>query len=454
MLFGVPGLKRILLGIFALTAASLTIIACGKSNPTSATTSTISTKPSGLAFRVFISNALYPTTTGTTGPNAPVLNIVNAAINEDILSLSVVSLVGSSTQPGLMALAPGLQSTLVYSQIGNTVTVVDNAKETVATVAGSTSPVPAITLPGLTESIAVSPFATAAYAAVPTAPVFGQNPGAVQVLNLQNGSTTASIPIPGARFVICSPDGNHLLVFSDNSDIVTVITTVLIGTNTDPRSYITGFDRPVWGIFTSNSSAFVMDCGAQCGGKAAGVSVLNLGASSASSTTPVSAATYGLLNNSMLYVAGTPPGSNTCAGSPTSATTCGRLSVVDTASMTVTGSAVIADGYHDRMQISQNGQLYIGSHSCTNINISGGEVRGCLSVLNTSNGGVLIPPNNGDVTGLQQITGRNIVYVIQNGALQIYDTVTNQLQVTPGDTQNNDGQVDIVGQLYDVKLVN
>jgi hypothetical protein len=314
--------------------------------------------------------------------------------------------------------------------------------------------VPAITLPGLTESIAVSPFATAAYAAVPTAPVFGQNPGAVQVLNLQNGSTTASIPVPGARFVLCSPDGNHLLVFSDNSDIVTVITTVFIGTNTDPRSYITGFDRPVWGIFTSNSSAFVMDCGAQCGGKAAGVSVLNLGASSASSTTPVSAATYGVFNNSTLYVAGTPPGSNTCAGSPTSATTCGRLSVVDTASMTVTGSAVIPDGYHDRMQMSQNGQLYIGSHSCTNINISGGEVRGCLSIFNTSNGGVVIPPNNGDVTGLQQITGRDIVYVIQNGALQIYDTDTNQLQVTPSDTQNNHGQVDIVGQLYDVKLVN
>ena len=262
---------------------------------------------------------------------------MNAAINEDILSLSVVSLAGSSTQPGLMALAPNLQSTVVYSQIGNTVTVVDNSKESVATVAGGTSPVPAITLPGLTESIAVSPFATAAYAAVPTAPVFGQNPGAVQVLNLQNGSTTASIPVPGARFVLCSPDGNHLLVFSDNSDIVTVITTVFIGTNTDPRSYITGFDRPVWGIFTSNSSAFVMDCGAQCGGKAAGVSVLNVGASSASSTTPVSAATYGVFNNSTLYVAGTPPGSNTCAGSPTSATTCGRLSVVDTASMTVTG---------------------------------------------------------------------------------------------------------------------
>jgi hypothetical protein len=276
----------------------------------------------------------------------------------------------------------------------------------------------------------------------------------VQVLNLQNGSTTASIPVPGAHFVICSPDGNHVLVFSDNSDTVTVIATALIGTNTDPRSYVTGFDRPVWGIFTSNSSALVMNCGAQCGGKAAGVSVLDLGASSSSSTTPVAAATYALLNNSTLYVAGTPPGTNTCAGTPTAVTTCGKLSVIDLASMTVTDSAVITDGYHDRMQISQNGQLYIGSHSCTNITISGGEVRGCLSIFNTSSAGVVIPPNNGDVTGIQQITGRDIVYVVQNGGLGIYDTDTNQLQVTPGNNQNNNGQVDIVGQLYDVKLVN
>jgi hypothetical protein len=121
--------------------------------------------------------------------------------------------------------------------------------------------------------------------------------------------------------------------------------------------------------------------------------------------------------------------------------------------MTVTGSAIITDGYHDGMQISQNGQLYIGSHSCTNINVSGGEVRGCLSIFNTSSPGVVIPPSNGDVTGLQQIPGRDIVYVVQNAALAIYDTTTNKLQVTPGNTKNNNGQVNIVGQLFDVKLV-
>lgn len=446
-------MKRLFLSIFVLIAVSVTNISCGSSGSSSSSSTTH--KPSGLAFRVFISNPLYPGSTGVTGTNSPVLNIVDGL--QDILSTSFVSLAGDSVQPGLMALSPNLRYTLVYSPTGNTVTVVDNSTETIATASGSTSTLPPFTLPGFTESIAVNSFNTSAYAAVPTAPVLGEAPGAVEVLNLQGGGIAASIPVPGAHFVICSPDGNHVLVFSDNSDTVTVITTILIGTATDPRSYITGFDRPVWGIFTNSASAYVFNCGAQCGGKSAGVSVLNLGASTPASTTPVTAATYGLLNGSTLYVAGTappnPPGTNTCAGQTTAATTCGTLSILNTSSMAVTARAVITDGYHDRMQISQNGQLYIGAHSCTNINIPGGEVRGCLSIYNTNSPGVVIPQNNGDVTGIQQITGRDIVYLVQNGGLQIYDTDTNQLQVTPGDTQNNNGQVDIVGQLYDVKLV-
>jgi len=441
-------LKRILASIFVLIAVSV-VISCGYNNSSS---STNTHKPSGLPFRVFVSNPLFPNGTGT---NLPVLNIVDAM--HDVLSVSVVSLLGDSAQPGLMAVSPNLQFTLIYSPSGNSVTVIDNATETVATATGTTTALSPIALPGFTESIAISPFSTSAYAAVPTAPVVGQAPGAVEVLNLQNGSITASIPVPGAHFVLSSPDGNHLLVFSDNSDTVTVINTISIGTSTDPRSFVTGFDRPVWGIFTSNATAYVLDCGPQCGGKAAGVSILDLGSSTSTSTTPVSAATYGLLNGSTLYVAGTPPpsppGTNTCAGTTTAATRCGELSILDASTMTVTGSAVITDGYHDRMQISQNGQLYIGSHSCSNINVAGGEVRGCLSIFNTSSAGVVIPPNNGDVTGIQQIPSRDIVYVVQNAALAIYDTTTNKLQVTTGNTQNSNGQVDIVGQLFDVKLV-
>jgi len=442
-------LKRVFLSLCVLVVVCVTIISCGSSKSSANTH-----KPSGLKFRVFISNPLFPGSTGVTGVNLPVLNIVDAT--QDVLSTSVISLVGDSVQPGLMVVSPDLKFTLVYSPSGNSVSVVDNTSETIATTSGSTASLPPITLPGFTESIAINPSVTTAFAAVPTAPVLGQAPGAVEVLNLQNGGIAASIPVPGAHFVVCSPDGNHVLVFSDNSDTVTVITTILIGTSTDPRSSITGFDRPVWGIFANNTTAYVMDCGPQCGGKAAGVSVLDVGAAAPVSTTPVAGATYALLNGSTLYVAGTPPpnppGTNTCAGTKTAATTCGRLSLVDTNSMTVMGSAVITDGYHDRMQISQNGQLYIGSHSCANVNIPS-EVRGCLSIFNTNSPGVVIPPSTGDVTGIQQIAGRDIVYVVQNGGLAIYDTDTNQLQVIPGDTLNSNGQVDIVGQLYDVKLV-
>ncbi len=452
MLFGVPGLKRILASIFVLVTISITIISCGSSTSSTAATH----QPSGIKFRVFISNPLNASGANGTLTISPVFNIVNA--QNDQLSLKFfVPLSGSSVQPSLMSLAPNGKYTAVYSPNGNSVSIVDNATEDIAIPSGSTIPLASIALPGFTESMFVSNFSTAAYAAVPTAPVAGQPPGAVVVMNLQTGLRSAIIPVPGAHFIVPSPDGNHILVFSDNSDAVTVISTALVGTQIDPRSYISGFDRPVWGIFTSNNGAYVLNCGAQCGGTAAGVAVLDLNTATAVSTTPVSAATFGIVSGSTLYVAGTPPpnppGTNTCTGTTTAATSCGRLTAIDTGTMTVTGSAIIADGYHSRMQISQNGQLYIGSQSCTNINVVGGEVRGCLSIFNTSNGSVVMPPNNGNVTGLQQITGRDIVYVLQNAELGIYDTLTNKLQVLPANGLNNYGQIDIVGQPFDLKLV-
>ena len=54
----------------------------------------------------------------------------------------------------------------------------------------------------------------------------------------------------------------------------------------------------------------------------------------------------------------------------------------------------------------------------------------------------MVPPLQGDVTGIQPINRRNVVYVVQNGELSIYDTTTDKLQTT---------QVDIIGQAVDVK---
>jgi YVTN family beta-propeller protein len=250
-----------------------------------------------------------------------------------------------------------------------------------------------------------------------------------------------------------SPDGNHVLVFSDASNDVTVINTALIGTSNQVTTTVSGFDRPVWGIFTDNANTFIFNCGAECGGSVAGVTAFTLGNSGPGPTTALSAASFALLSGNSLYVAGTPP--HTPCSSGTAAKTCGTLNIVDVSSLRLTNARpiLITDGYHNRMQMGANGQLFIGARSCTNINVSGGEVRGCLSIFNSNTSQVIVPPQIGDATGIQPITGRNVVYVCQGGTFQRYDTTTDQVFLPPSSAINNGIPTSIVGQAYDVKLV-
>jgi hypothetical protein len=458
MLFGVPGLKKPSITIIALIAASIVLVSCGSYRAPSSRQQS----RSRLTFRAFVSNPLQPTSLGPT----PVLNIVDAS--KDVLSASAVSLSSSSIQPGLMAVSPNKKFTVVFSAANNSIIVISNAQEAVA----QSSP---ITLPASTESMFVWIDSLTAFAAVPNAPVTGQPLGAVEVLNLSQNIISATLPVPGAHYVGQSHNGNRILAFGDNSDVVTVIAPSLIGTSTDPRTFVCPdgtpqasvtlcaptanpvFDHPVFGIFSSDdTTAYILNCGPECGGPVgtpASITVLDMNTNTAGITIPVDGATIGLLSGGILYVAGTPPppvpGANTCTGSTTSVTTCGRLDVVDVGSMTVTGSAIITDGYHNRMEMGANGQIFIGARNCTNINIppSGsnpGEVRGCLSIFNTTSSNVVIPPDIGDVTGIQPILNRSVVYVVENGELRIYDTTTDKLQSK---------QIDIIGQAIDVKLV-
>ena len=438
-------MRKPLVCVVVLLAASLTIISCGGSSNSSSEKQTVS----GLKYRVFISNPLFPTAAGTQS----VLNIVDAS--RDALSTSFVSLLTTSPQANLLALSPSLRYTLVFSPSSDLLGLIDNSTESVALEADQSTEVPPLTLPGSTQSMFIANDNATGYVAVPSASVLGQAPGAVVVTSLLTGTITATIPVSGARFLVPSPDTNHILVFGSDPQSVTVITPALIGSNEDPRSTVCCFDHPVWGVFNpDNQTAYIFDCGPEpgCGGTAAGVTVMTIGSIAAGSTTPVSAASYGILNGTTLYVAGTPP--NTACGPGTQAKTCGTLNIIDTGTMTVTNSSpiLITDGYHDRMQISQDGQLFIGAQSCSNVN-TGSEVRGCLSIFDTSTSAVVIPPQIGDVTGIQPIPGRQVAYVLQNGSLFVYDTTTDKLQVTGSNGFNNNGQVDIVGQLFDLKLV-
>jgi len=95
----------------------------------------------------------------------------------------------------------------------------------------------------------------------------------------------------------------------------------------------------------------------------------------------------------------------------------------------------ITDGYHNRMEMSANGQLFIGARTCS---------AGCLSIFDSNQSKINFSSDTGDVTGIQPITRRHVVYVCENGELRIYDTTTDKLQAN---------QIDIIGQAVDVKLV-
>jgi hypothetical protein len=114
--------------------------------------------------------------------------------------------------------------------------------------------------------------------------------------------------------------------------------------------------------------------------------------------------------------------------------------------MSVVGSPVaINDGYHNHIALGANGQLFIGARTCSQ--------SGCLSIYNTQNsavgtvpsGGVGFPPATGDVTGIQPIATRTVVYVTQGGNLGIYDTRTDALQSLQ--------ITNLIGQFIDVKTI-
>jgi hypothetical protein len=349
-----------------------------------------------------------------------------------------------------MAISPDRATLLSFDTASNTVVVVNTRTETTA---GN------VQLPGATSSV-VAPGTNFAYAAVPSAPLIGSPQGAVVVMSLTGGGITATVGVPKAQTLVASPDGTQFLVFSTDSDAVTIFYPLLVNTGVPVTVGVPGFDRPVFGVFSSDgSTAYILNCGPECasGTASASIQVLNMATLTlAGSPVLVDGATIGWLNGSTLYVVGNSPTNNLCTGETTLAPTCGRLDTVDLGSMTVTNSVVITDGYHNRIDMSSNGQLFIGSYNCStvgNVNNPQGEVRGCLSIFDTTKAGnttAVIPPDNGDVTGFQSFTSRDAEYVAEGGNLRVYDTTKDILLVN---SFISTGTVTITGVIIDVKAI-
>jgi hypothetical protein len=428
-------LKKAALLSALLVLASLCLLACGGGPD-------IAKPPSGLSTRVLASQSV-------SSPTAfPGLIVINGD-NDTLPRASEIQAGGS---PGLMTLSPDRTTLLAFDSVSNSVEIVNTEKESL------TGGIP---LGGPTTSM-VALADGSGYAAVPAAAFqSGPPPGAVVVLNLTSESITATISVPNAQTLVSNPAGTQLLVFSNNSDVVTIMSPLLVNTASPVTVTVPGFDSPVYGVFSADgTTAYILNCGPECGGTQASVQTLNLATLAVGAPVAVDGATIGWISGSTLYVAGTPTASagntspnNSCTGQTTAATTCGRLDLINLGSMKVTNTSVITDGYHDRIDLSLNGQLFIGSQGCTNIgnvNNPQGEVRGCLSIFNTTNAAVVIPPDNGDVTGLQSFTTRDVEYVAEGGNLRVYDTLIDSLLLT---SYIETGTITVRGQVVDVKAI-
>lgn len=404
-------MKRAVL-LFFCSAALLGIASCGSSG-TSATgpngNATVN-KPSKLSNRAFITNqysgniqvvdsqkdqtSYYTVTNNNTG-----ISTVGGSP-----ASAVAITVGGSLSWAL--LSPDDLETLVYNPISHVVTFITNSSETTN---GQ------IALADWSDMGVYSPDSKLIYVPVPNVNTGNARPGGVQFISTANGNITGTLPIPAARYVALSPDGNTLLVFGNNSD-----TMFMVNLSATPLSAvaITGFAAPVNAFFSSDSTtAYVLNCGPECGSTGGTPSVMrfSIATQTVTATVPVGGASVGLLNSTTLYVAGYPGGST------------GTFDVVDVSAMTRTTAnpVVIGDGRHTTMALSNNNKLYIGAVRCANTSI------GCLSIVDV--GKVAADPPTapfGGVTGLQSIPNRNTMYAVEGGVLYIYDTTTGQLQST------------------------
>ena len=196
-------------------------------------------------------------------------------------------------------------------------------------------------------------------------------------------------------------------------------------------------DRPMKALFSPDgTSAYIVDCGPECGGQTAGLTQIPLkglnsgieGPAGAGLTTtkfiPVPGGiTDGLFNGSTLYVAG-----QQIVAADGLFT--GELSLVNLGTDTVSAPIPISDGTHQRMVLADDNTLWIGSSNCQSGERykqaqAGATVSyGCMTMFNTATNTVTtIESYKGDGTGIAAITTLHKVYTAEGGQVYIYNTV-------------------------------
>ncbi len=210
-------------------------------------------------------------------------------------------------------------------------------------------------------------------------------------------------------------------------------------------------DRPVGAYFSlDGATAYVLNCGQECGGTTSGVTLLQQGAlridnfpTSTSYPSPVTGsvavpggATTVLSNGTTLYIAGQqlqPDG-----------LFAGFLSTMDLATNTVTGKYSISDGNHTKLLFADDNTLWIGSQFCAtgeraslkqNYNCltrfdMGTKTASIVPAVNPADANSRVPYPNanenqyyyGDLTGLCWVQNQHKIYTAYGGQIHAFNT--------------------------------
>jgi len=234
------------------------------------------------------------------------------------------------------------------------------------------------------------------------------------------------------------------------------------------------FDRPVKAIFSSDgSTAYILNCGPECGGSTASVTPLPIGpmifingqatgilpttSTLASSTINIpGGASNALVDASTMYIVGQQPQQvqgQTLFG--------GNLTVLNLQNNSVSAPISVSDGAPgamSRILQADDNTLWIGMTKCTNgVRSATGEPYGCLTMYNTvTNTVTLLESYRGDLTGIAAVTGLHKIYVAEGGQVYIFSTVdglekNNQFVAVTGtasDVAYMDGLTDANNTVY------
>ena len=375
---------------------------------------------------------------------------IRHSFNNKVASFSIGGYAGADPQP--IQNMPEEQVGAVYGAGDGSFALINYATEKQTTT---------ISLPGASSSVYIS--RDQRY-------VFAANQAA-HTLTVQDRTlgTSYGLNLPNVWRVSINPSGTAALAFVENSNLVYSVYKLQANQHTpanaedcEPQNLpvycllpVPGtFDRPTKAIFSADgTTAFVLNCGPECGGVQASVSFLTVAGiivqsgapippgapTTVTATVPVPGGdTDAIQNANLLYLAGQqlqPDGYFA-----------GYLSILDTNAKQVTGAYSISDGTHLKMLFADDNTLWVGAQLCTQgerYHQGATTNLGCLTMFNTANNSVtMIDSYKGDATGIAAVTGLSKIYSAEGGQVYIYNTTT-------GASMDN-SQVTVVGTAYDV----